>query len=329
MSLTVLSWRGRWGTALASAVSGPFERATGVRVTHRFHVGLALPDALSGALARGGRPPVDVVWSNSVPALRAAAAGGCVPLDPARHPVLGELRDRARPEGHDSFPCVHPYAVQYVLCYRRAAYPDHPPRSWEVLTEPRHRGRIALYPGGNGFIPIAQVMGGGDPAAIPARMDPCWSWLHRLRGQIGALDYSVGMEHRLRRAELDLCFRALPNVLAFQTAGADVDWTVPREGTTDTLDALWIPAGVPEDTAELAARYIAFALRPDVQRAWCTRLGVLPVHRDVPRPDVLSGTTLPAHADDRTGILFIPEAVKAAHEPHWGRTWNQVVQCDE
>lgn len=321
--LTVLSWRGRWGAALAAAVSVPFERETGIQVAHRFQVGLALPGSLSDALDRGDRPDVDVVWSNSVPALRAAAANRCVLLDLD----TAALRDRARPEDRQGLPCVHPYAVQYVLCYRRALYPRRPPGSWDVLTRSVHHGRIALYPAGNGFFPIAQVMGGGDPATIPDDMAACWSWVRGLRGRVGALDYSVGMEHRLRRGELDLCFRALPNVLAFQAAGADVDWTVPEEGTTDTVDALWIPVGVPAETAELAGRYIAFALREDVQRDWCARLGVLPVHRDVERPDVLvrSDAALPAHADDRSGILTLSEAVKAVHEKRWARMWNRLV----
>jgi putative spermidine/putrescine transport system substrate-binding protein len=322
-ALSVLSWRGRWGEALTAAVSKPFERETGIEVVHRFHVGLALPEALSDALASGTRPPVDVVWSNSAPALRAAAVAGCVPLD---RDVLGDLRNRARPEAA-GLPCVHPYSVQYVLCYQRSAYPREPPRSWGVLTASRHRGQVAMYPAGHGFFPIAQAMGGGDVAAIPYDMDPCWSWSRLLRGQIGVLDYSIGMEQRLRRGELTLCFRALPNVVAFQDAGADVDWATPDEGTTDTVDALWIPSGVSESVAEMAAEYIAFALRADIQRDWCERLGVLPMHRDADRPSVLDrpGVVLPEHADDQTGILFVPEAVKAVHEDDWGRRWSHAV----
>ncbi|MBZ4320468.1 extracellular solute-binding protein [Streptomyces huiliensis] len=322
-TLTVLTWGGRWGSALRDAVSRPFERAAGVRVRHRPHVGLALPPALAGALDDGERPPVDVVWSNAVPALRAAWAGHCLPLDPARMPVLAELRRRARPDGAAGGCVVYPYVVYYVLGYHEEVFPDGPPRSWEVLLDERHRGRVALYPHGNGLHAIAQTMRGGGLDGIPADMEACWDFLGRLRPQVAELEYSVGMEERLRSRRLDLCFRALPNVLEFQ-AELPVGWSVPDEGTSDTADALWIPRGVPDSVSDVARRYIAFALRPDVQQDWCQRLGVMPVHPEARTPTMLRRSDLPAHADDFRGVLHIPESVKAEHEEEWRKRFADV-----
>lgn len=328
-SLSVLSWAGRWGWALREAVSGPFERQTGIRVEHRTHVGLKLPDALLSALAQGASPPVDLVWSNSVPALRAARAGFCDPLDPAQMPVLAELRPRARPAtagpSDRLWPVVHPYVVYYVLVYREDACPGGPPPSWDVLLDPRHRGKIALYPGGNGFYPIAQVMAGGRVEDIPANMEPCWSYLRKLRPQIGELDYSIGMEERLRSGALELCFRALSNALAFRAADLPVNWSIPREGTTDTVDALWIPKGVSERAREFARRYIAFALQPDVQQHWGECLGAMPVHPGAQIPTLFRGRAdLPEHADDHRGILRLSEHLKVEFEPEWEARFRQI-----
>ncbi|KIF75054.1 hypothetical protein QR77_16200 [Streptomyces sp. 150FB] len=322
-ALRVHTWGGRWGEALRAAVSGPFEEATGVRVRHEPHIGLPLPPALLSALEAGERPPVDVVWSNSVPALRAAEAGRTLPLDPVRMPVLTELRGRARPEGEAARSVVHPYVVYYVLGYHKEAFPAGPPRSWDVLLDERYRGRIALYPHGNGLHAIAQAMGGGKVADIPADMEACWRFLGRLRPRIAELEYSIGMEERLRGRQLDLCFRALPNVLAFQE-GLPVGWSVPDEGTADTVDALWIPRGVPEEVADLAARYIAFALRPDVQQDWCRRLGVMPVHPAAGIPALLRRPDLPAHADDHRGILHVPERVKVEQQAAWESRFAEI-----
>lgn len=323
----VLSWRGRWGEALREFVSGPFERETGIGVEHCPHIGLELPGALNAALAAGSVPPADVVWCNALPALRAAAAGQCVPLDPDLVPALAGLHDRARPGGYDGYPLVHPYVVHYVLGYHQGAFPGGPPESWDVMLDPRHRGRIALYPGGHGLYPIAQVMGGGDLAGLPSAMGPCWSWLRRLSGNMagaggtgvnGHLAYSIGMADELRRDRLDLAMRALPNVLAFRAGGLPVDWAVPREGTSDTLDALWVPRGVPPDRVPLAQRFVGFALRPDVQERWCGHLGVLPVHRAAAAPALLRDhPRLPGRADDTDGILYLPETVKARCQPAW------------
>jgi putative spermidine/putrescine transport system substrate-binding protein len=320
--LVVLSWAGGWGRALREAVSDPFERETGVRVEHQIHVGLKLPPPLTSALADGTRPPVDVVWSNSVPALRAAARGQCVPLDPAEMHVLTELSPRARPATVAGqalpLPVVHPYIVYYVLAYHEDAFVGGAPTSWRILEDPRHAGKIALYPGGNGFYPIAQVLGGGRVEDIPGNMEACWQFVRRLKPQIREFDYSIGMEERLRRRELDLCFRALTNALAFRAAGVPIDWCIPAEGTTDTVDALWVPRGVPEPTADLARRYIAFSLRRDIQEAWCERLGAMPVHPGAAIPSALRNRSdLPSSADDHRGLLHIPEHLKVEHEQDW------------
>src|ERR1041384_8704012 len=90
--LRVLSWAGGWGEALRDEVSGPFQAATGVTVQAVRHVGLRLPDALYSALDAHIEPPVELVWSNTSPAMRAAWRGMCEPLDEL--PVLRDLADR-------------------------------------------------------------------------------------------------------------------------------------------------------------------------------------------------------------------------------------------
>lgn len=321
-SLRVQSWLGGWGRALRDAVCEPFERETGVRVEQAAHVGLKLPAALLEALAADERPPVDVVWSNSVPALRAEQAGLCVPLelDPRSLHARAFSGRAARERG-----VVHPYVVYYVLVYREAAFEQGPPSSWEVLLDLRHRGKVAIYPGGNGLYPIAQIMGGGDLKAYPHELEPCWRFMAKLAPQIGELEYSIGMEERLRSGALDLCFRALTNALAFRAAGLPVSWCIPREGTTDTLDAFWIPRGTPNGA--VAQRFIAFAMRPDIQTHFCEALGAMPVHRDARVPELLQNcAALPAHADDQHGILSVSELIKAEHEAKLERQFDEVMR---
>ena len=323
--LVVMSWAGGWGQGLETAVSRPFAEATGIRVRHAFHIGLTLPPALTTALDNGERPPFDIVWSNGVPAMELAHRDLCEPLDEEDVPHLRRLSQRARPEGFSHWPMVLPYVVYYVLAYRDAVFPDGRPESWSVLMDPRHRGKIALYPGGNGIHPIAQVLGGGDVATIPHDMAACWDYLRRLRPQIGELDYSIGMGEMIRRGRLDICFRALTNAIAFRAEGLDVSWVAPREGVADTLDALWVPRHVPRDTAAWAKRYIDFALSEPVQRRWSEMLGVMPMHRDVEPPVILRREArLPRGPDDLSGVLHISEAVKLREAPVWERRFKEI-----
>src|SRR4029079_13264553 len=115
----------------------------------------------------------------------------------------------------DGWPIAPLYVVHYVLVYRRRLYAS-PPESWRILEAAEHAGRIVLYPGGNGFYPVAQIMGGGLVSTIPHDMAACWATVRRMRPQLGARDYSIGLHDVIRRGDLDLCYRALPNVLAFQ-----------------------------------------------------------------------------------------------------------------
>ncbi|MGC7102113.1 ABC transporter substrate-binding protein [Amycolatopsis lurida] len=313
--LVVLAWGGPWDRALREAVSDPFEAHTGVRVTHERHVGLDLPAQLADGR---GISPVSVVWCNSVAGMRAARAGRCLPLEPAEVPNLGGLHSLAKPAGFDGWPVVMVYAVAYVLVYRRSLFPDHPPDSWRVLLDERHRGRVALYPHGNGIHAVAQVLGGGTLDTIPGDMTACWRFLRALRTQVSTTEYSGGIVESLRNGALDLAFRALPNALGFQRAGLDVGWVAPREGVPDTLDCFWVPRGVPGEMVPRAMEYIDFALSEPVQRDWCARLGTVPVHRDSPAPPMLgTATRTPRTLDDHEHLLHIPEAVKVAHHDEW------------
>lgn len=313
-----MSWVGRWGRGLREEVSDPFERLTGICVRQEKNIGLKLPDRLTRALDDGERPPFDVVWSNSVPAMRLARQGRCSLLRRDLVPNLANLGPRARPEGFSDWPMVIAYVVYLILGYRREVFPDGPPTSWEVLLEPRFRGKVALYPHGYGFFPIAQVLGGGRVEDIPGHMEPCWQLLRRLKPQIGNLDYSIGMEVPIGRGEIDLCFRALPNAIEFRDQGLEVAWAAPREGVTDTTDVLWIPTGVPEAVEYWAQRYIDFALSREVQERWCEKMGVMPVHPGArPGRELLDTPSLPRSADDLAGVLYLPETLKLELEEVW------------
>lgn len=231
--------------------------------------------------------------------------------------MFGDLADRARLLQLDGWPIAPMYVVHYVLVYRRRMY-EVPPDSWRVLERADHAGRIVLYPGGNGFYPVAQVMGSGRPSDIPHDMEACWATVRRIAPQLGARDYSIGLHEVIRRGELDLCYRALPNVLAFQADGLDVDWAAPEEGIADTTDAMWIPRGLPPDVLACARAYIWFALSAPVQDRWCKLLGALPLNRNArERHMAFERARMPVDPDDLDAVLYVPEQVKATYEPEW------------
>ncbi len=326
--LVVVSWGGPWDRALRRAVSDPFEAETGIVVRHRKHVGLDLPDQLVAAVRQGTRPPCDVVWANAVASMRAANDGLCEPLTPDEVPNLMRLHPRAKPDGFDDWPLVMVYAVVYVLVLHRASFAS-PPDSWNVLLDRRHRGRLALYPDGNGIHAVAQVLGGGSIDEIPHDMAACWKFLRSIRPQVSGMDYSGKLTEHLRTGELDLCFRALPNAIGFQQAGLDVDWVAPIEGVPDTMDCLWVPRGVPADEAIWARRYIDFALSRPVQEHWCRLLGAVPARPDALPPAILGAASrTPNTLDDQRYLLYVPDSIKLVHAAEWQREFRAIFSPD-
>lgn len=323
--LVVLSWGGPWDRALRCAVSDPFEAATGIAVRHHRYVGLEVPDPLVKAVRAGGRPPCDVAWTNAVAAMRAAQDGLSEPLPPDELPNLAHVHARAKPGGSDGWPLVMVYSVVYVLVFQRALFGSRGPDSWQVMLDPRHRGRVALYPDGNGIHAVAQVLGGGTVEDIPAHMEPCWNFLSAMRPQVSAMDYSGQLAEQLRAGHLDLCFRALPNAIGFQRAGLDVDWVAPAEGVPDTMDCLWVPRGVPADSAGWARSYVDFALSRAVQEHWCELLGTVPVRPDAVAPPILGATSgTPNSLDDGRHLLYVPDSIKLTHAAEWQQKFRSI-----
>jgi putative spermidine/putrescine transport system substrate-binding protein len=323
--IEVLSWGGPWNDALRTAVSDPFECLTGVRVRHKIHVGLGLPDRLVQALSSRTRPDVDVVWCNALAAMRAARSGFCHLLDPSVVRTLTELNPRAMTVGSQLAPFVMTYSVPYVLVFRESIFRHHPPASWGALLDDCVAGKVALYPDGNGIHAIAQRLGGGSIADIPRKMSACWRFLQNLAPRVGMLAYSTELASALGRGEIDLAIRALPNAIAFRRTFPDVAWIAPREGVPDTMDALWVPRNLPAATAEIALRYVNFALTRPVQTEWCALLGALPVNRESIVPSVVEQSNLPTKLDDDR-LLYIPDHLKLEYEQEWRRRFVNIFQ---
>ncbi|WP_027160026.1 extracellular solute-binding protein [Methylobacter luteus] len=321
--LDVMTWAGKWGDSLEKTVSARFTELTGVPVRHHTNIGLRLPEPLHDALRTRQRPPYDVVWSNAVPAVAMAESGCCQLFDEDDMPSLAELYQRARPAGFADR-LVFPYSVHYVLVYLKSAVEAGALKSWNVLMDKKHAGKIAIYPNGKGFYPIAQVLGGGNMEGIPENMQPCWDYLAEFRPRIAVLDYSIGMESLFRTGRINLCFRALPNAVGFIEAGLDVGWTVPVEGTSDTTDALWIPQHVPEERTYWARQYIDIALSASVQAEWCNRLGVLPANRKAAASAIFDRPGFPRNMDDTAGFLYVPDHVIWRHEARWETIFEQL-----
>lgn len=156
-------------------------------------------------------------------------------------------------------------------------------------------------------------------------MEACWKIFIQLKDQIGRLDYSIGMGEQIRRGELDLCFRALTNALAFQKEGLDISWTIPQEGTTDTMDALFVPKNLSTSNSFWVKQLINFALSRTTQELWCELLGTMPTHSDAHLPRVYrTHMYLPRSQSDFCGVLHLSETLKAQYSTAWEKKFTEI-----
>lgn len=312
--LRVLSWQGGWGSAFWQCVAQPFTKQFGIEVEIFPHVGLSLPDPL---------PQVDLVWCNTIAAHKAASLGQVLPTSPRIKDLCAALSTKSL-GALDGI--VHAYSIPYVLVYNYELVKSF--ESWQDLLKPEYCGKVAFYPGGNGFFPIAQVLGGGSLEEIPSNMTPCWNFLEQLVPQLGPLDYSIGMEKLFQQEKILLAFRALTNALAFEQAGLPVSWMIPKEGTCVTEDGFFIPKGTGEAQVEAAELLIQFALTPNVQTQWCKALGAIPMNFSAQMPELLMDhPLLPSGPEAMDKVLRLPKAVELHYTSEWEEKFSQMVLC--
>ncbi len=328
--LKVMTWplSSLWGQALKECVSEPFTKKTGIPVRHIEFTTVDFPPVLIRALEKKERPPCDVIYGNTIPAIHLAKKGFCDPLEEDEFPVLKQVSHRARPvaEGLSGWPFVIVYDVRYVMMYRDDAFPDGPPHSWEVMVAPKFKGRVSLYPGGKGFFPIAQITGGGTIEDIPYNMEPCWNFLKHLRPQVRVLEFNKKMTEHIKKGEVDIHCTVLTNIIEWKDKGYGVSWHVPKEGISSGDDALFVPAGLPEEASHMAKQYVTFSLEKDIQSSWCKRLGLCPIHRGIEKPErFINDRAYPDGPDDYEKTLFVPNSITEKYEHHlWRENFNQI-----
>ncbi len=323
--LIVRAWGGVWSDALQAGVSTPFSEMTGIAVRHDLTEDNEIQPRIWAAVAQGRVPPIHVNWDTTTNATKSALRGVCEDLSDL--PNLEGLLPAARPVGVDGVPIVNTYSYVYVLAYRDEAFPDGPPESWQVLLDPKFRGRIALYDDGIGFHPVAQVAGGGSLADIPDNMEPAWEFIRKLREQQPLLGEDPDFTAWFQNGEIDVACTIISNAREAKMNGVPVSWTVPREGCKVDTDGLWIPKGLPENELYWAKRYVDYALSLEGQQVWCNALGLPPMRPGVTPPEDLAGDpAYPTTEEDFARLLSVPTPILVEHEAEWFARFDEIMQ---
>ena len=323
--IIVRAWGGGWVAALKEGVSDPFTEATGIAVRHDLTEDNEIQPKLWAAVDQGRTPPIHVNWDTTTNATKSVLRG--VTEDLSDLPNLAQVTDLAQPEGLEGFPIVNTYGYVYVLAYRKAAFPDGPPRSLQILLDPRFKGRIALYNDGIGFHFPAQVAGGGSLEDIPGNMEPAWEFIAKVKEQNPLLGEDPDFTTWFQNGEIDLAVTISTNAREAQKNGIEIDWTVPEEGAKFDTDGLWIPKGLPENELYWAKRYINLAISKPAQQVWLDGLGLPGVVPGLTPPeDLVSDPAYPTTAADFEHLIRISSQVQVENESEWFSRFKAIMQ---
>jgi putative spermidine/putrescine transport system substrate-binding protein len=323
--IIVRAWGGVWVDSLKKGVSDPFTAATGIAVRHDLTEDNEIKPRVWAAVDQGRVPPIHINWDTTANATSSALRGVCEDLSDL--PSLATVLPLAKPIGLDGVPIVNTYAYVYVLAYRPEAFPDGAPTSWNVMLDPKFKGRVALYNDGIGFHPSAQIAGGGTLADIPDNMDACWEFIAKLKDQQPLLGEDPDFTAWFQNGEIDVACTISSNAREARNNGVNVAWTVPQEGAKVDTDGMWIPKGLPENELYWAKRYIDFALSLQAQQVWLDGLGLPGVAPGLTPPaDLVGDPSYPTTEADFAKLLLVPPRIQAEHTADWFAKFKEIMQ---
>ena len=323
--IIVRAWGGAWGDALKEGVGDPFTAATGIKVRYDFTEDNEIKPKIWAAVDQGRVPPIHVNWDTTVNATISALRGVTTDLSDLSN--LANLLPLAKPEGLDGVPLVNTYAYVYVLAYRPEAFPDGPPKSWDVLTDPKFKGRIALYDDGIGFNAISVLAGGGTIDDIPDNMDAGWEFYRKVKANAPLLGEDADFTTWFQNGEIDVACTISVNAREAKQNGIAVEWTVPEEGCKVDTDCLWVPKGLPANEEHWAKEFVNFALSKDAQQKWCAALGLPPVYPGIEPPaDLVGDPSYPTKPEDFAKLVSIPSPVLVNSQAEWFAKFNEIFQ---
>ena len=266
-TLNLLVWE---GYADASFVRG-FEQQYHCKVSASY---MGSSDELVAKLRGGSTGNYDVISPSSDVATMIAAAGLADPLDLSKIPSYGQLSPQLT-----SLPLVRisgkVYGVPFMwgpdpMIYDTTAFAQ-PPASWNVLWDPKYRGKISVWDDLSTVYMAAQVLGFDkpDPTQLynltDEQLEAVKKKLLELKPNIRKM-WSTGGEltNLFQNHEIVAAMGWPLNTADLRKLNFPVGETIPKENTTGWIDHLMITAG--SENKDLAYKFLEYMVEAKTQK---------------------------------------------------------------
>lgn len=295
-SITVLNWQG-YGTDEAWAVKA-FTEKTGIEVVHDYFSSEA--EMLTKLRTNPG--VYDVVLINSARSQQAAGEDLLTEIDFSKLQNAGGLSPELR--NHPNLNTAGKvYGVPWVwgitaLATREG---DAKPDSYAALSDPSHKGRVALFDDAVTGIAIGALLSGQD-MNNPTDLAAVTEKLKAFKPNVKLLWSSEDQWNKSFAAkEFDLSvYWSGASVRSRRISKLPVEFVVPKEGGIGWLDSLSVPATSTKQDAGFA--FIDYMIDPGFYVEWATKVGA-PASANSAAMEKLP-------ADDLNRLIHKPEYLK-------------------
>jgi spermidine/putrescine transport system substrate-binding protein len=278
-TLSLLVWEGYADPSFVHA----FEEQNHCKVSASY---MGSSDELVAKLRGGSAGNYDVISPSSDVATSLASSGLAAPLDLAKLPAYSQLSPQLT-----SLPLVHVngqvYGVPFMwgpnpLIYDTTVFPK-PPDSWNVLWDPKYRGKISVWDDLSTVYMAAQVLGFDKP-------DP--SHLYNLSDQeLDAVEKKL-LELKPNIRKMWSTGGELTNLFQNHEVVAAMGWplmtnqlrkinfpvgeTIPKENTTGWIDHLMITSA--SENKDLAYKFLQYMIEAQTQKKVTDVTGYTPAN---------------------------------------------------
>lgn len=278
-TLSLLVWEGYADPSFVKS----FEEAHHCKISASY---MGSSDELVAKLRGGSAGNYDIISPSSDVATSLATGGLAASLDLSKTPAYNQLSPQLT-----SLPLVHSsgqvYGIPFMwgpdpLLYDTTVFPQ-PPDSWNVLWDPKYRGKISVWDDLSTIYMTAQVLGFDrpDPSRIynlsDEQLDVVKKKLLELKPNVRKM-WSTGGE--------------LTNLFQNHEVVAAMGWplmtnqllkinfpigeTIPKENTTGWIDHLMITAG--SENKELAYQFLEYMIEAQTQEKVTDVTGYTPAN---------------------------------------------------
>ena len=231
-------------------------------------------DELMAKLRGGSAGNYDVISPSSDVAGAVVAAGLAAPLDLSTIPSYGQLSPQLT-----SLPLVRAkggvYGVPFMwgpdpIIYDTTAFKT-PPDSWNVMWDPKYKGKVSVWDDLSTVYMAAQVLGFDkpDPSQLynltDEQLEAVKKKLLELKPNIRKMWATGGeLTNLFENHEIVIAMGWPLNTAELKRKNFPVEETIPKENTTGWIDHLMITAG--SENKELAQEFLEYMVEAKTQK---------------------------------------------------------------